>query len=326
MSIAYTSKHLTNLTSQAGAISRKELISLNNAKELFSKFSGDLLYVPTGLTDTGRAGKELEFLPNGTLPLTTNGHVHQAPPPDASATTDVETQGTSDTQETAMQGVEQSNGALSTSIEDGPASATNGAIGMNGNTEPTTNGTSHSETDIEPQQPQNGAGPPSPPADSISDTASQLTAHRMTTRARAQAASTPSPPPSPSSVVNSIHPMFTFSADSLPHRDFGLPAAEAEDTRMLLMAFVSKQEEISRAATDLYMGMMQGERMRQDVFKWAKAEAHVGEMSDGEDWYDREEWSLDQDLAKGKDEDEDETTVTGKKSTRQRRKPDKEDR
>ena len=73
---------------------------------------------------------------------------------------------------------------------------------------------------------------------------------------------------------------------------------------MLLMALVQKQEEISRAATDLYTGMLSGERMRQDVFKWSKAEAHVGEMSDGEDWYDREEWGLDQDLAKGKDEEE----------------------
>ena len=95
---------------------------------------------------------------------------------------------------------------------------------------------------------------------------------------------------------------------------------------MLLMALVQKQEEISRAATDLYTGMLSGERMRQDVFKWSKAEAHVGEMSDGEDWYDREEWGLDQDLAKGKDEEEDEAVVQGKKSTRQRRKPDKDDR
>jgi hypothetical protein len=67
--------------------------------------------------------------------------------------------------------------------------------------------------------------------------------------------------------------------------------------------------------------------MRQDVFKWSKAEAHVGEMSDGEDWYDREEWDLDADLMKGRDEEDDDAgAVSGKKSTRQRRKPDKEDR
>jgi hypothetical protein len=112
----------------------------------------------------------------------------------------------------------------------------------------------------------------------------------------------------------------------LPDRDLGLPAAEAEDTRMLLLAFVQKQEEIARTATDLYLGMQQGERMRQDVFKWCKAEGHVGEMSDGEDWYDKEEWGLEEDLAKGRDEEEDDTQVQGKKSTRQRRTKDKDDR
>jgi hypothetical protein len=95
---------------------------------------------------------------------------------------------------------------------------------------------------------------------------------------------------------------------------------------MLLMAYVQKQEEVSRATADLYQGLLQADRMRQDVFKWSKAEGHLGEMSDGEDWYDNEEWDLDQDLVKGRDEEDDETAVAGKKSTRQRRKPDKEDR
>jgi len=191
-------------------------------------------------------------------------------------------------------------------------------------TRPSTNGILH-DTDTDRTQ-ANGDHAHSPTGDDASDTASQQTAHRMTTRARAQAASTPSPPSSPSSVVNSVHPFFTFSTGAVPDRDCGLPPNEAEETRMLLMAYVQKQEEIARIATDLYHGMMQGERMRQEVFKIAKAEAHAGEMSDGEDWYDREEWSLDQDLGKGKDEEDDDAIVTGKKSTRQRRKPDKDDR
>lgn len=47
-------------------------------------------------------------------------------------------------------------------------------------------------------------------------------------------------------------------------------------------------------------------RMKDDVFEWCKAEAHVGEMSDGEDWYDKEKWGLkeDEDLRKGADEDD----------------------
>lgn len=182
---------------------------------------------------------------------------------------------------------------------------------------PTTNGASH---DADGQTVAEGEDVP----DDASDTASQQT-HRMTTRARAHAASTPSPPQSPTG-INAIHPLFAFSADSIPDRDLGLPPNEAEETRMLLMAYVQKQEEVARATADLYRGLLQADRMRQDVFKWSKAEAHVGEMSDGEDWYDNEEWNLDQDLLKGRDEEDDDTAVAGKKSTRQRRKPDKEDR
>lgn len=95
---------------------------------------------------------------------------------------------------------------------------------------------------------------------------------------------------------------------------------------MLLMAYVQKQEEVARATSDLYHGLVHADRMRQDVFSWCKAEGHIGEMSDGEDWCDNEYWGLEHDLIKGRDEEEDETANTGKKSTRQRRKPDKEDR
>lgn len=212
-----------------------------------------------------------------------------------------------------MEDVAQSNGLQ----KDG----TNGhtpQVTING-AEPATNGLSH-DADADKAQENGEAG------DDASDTASQLTAHRMTTRARAHAASTPSPPQSPSSGIDAVHPLFTFSADSLPDRDLGLPSSEAEETRLVLMAYVQKQEEVARATADLYQGLLQADRMRQDVFKWAKAEGHVGEMSDGEDWYDNEEWNLDQDLLKGRDEEDDDTAVAGKKSTRQRRKPDKEDR
>ena len=197
-----------------------------------------------------------------------------------------------------------------------------GAEAVNG-TGPTTNGTAH-QADTDGAQ-DNDEEAPSAAGDDASDDTSQA-AHRMTTRARAQAASTPSPPQSPSGLADQVHPLFLFSTDSLPDRDFGLPPTEAEETRMLLMAYVQKQEEVARATSDLYQGLMQADRMREDVFNWCKAEAHIGEMSDGEDWCDNEFWSLDHDLIKGRDEEEDETANTGKKSTRQRRKPDKEDR
>jgi hypothetical protein len=220
-------------------------------------------------------------------------------------------------QDLDMEDARQPNGSLE---EDNHSTV--GAEALNG-TEPTINGASHG-ADVNRAQ-ENGEGPGSPTGDDVSDDTSQA-AHRMTTRARAQAASTPSPSHSPSSLTDQVHPIFLFSTDSLPDRDFGLPSNEAEETRMLLMAYVQKQEEVARATSDLYHGLMKADRMRQEVFKWCKAEGHVGEMSDGEDWCDNEEWGLEQDLIKGRDEEEDETANTGKKSTRQRRKPDKEDR
>lgn len=317
-SVAYTSKHLTNLTNEAGAISRKEQTSLSQAKILFTKLQGDSTFAPAALAAMASQPFQ-DGWANGTNGRRANGDSNQGERPEAEDNTQPQNASNA-TQDVEMEDAGQSNGAppkTEGSNGDLKTDPQNGA-------EPTINGTSHG-IDLDKLQ-QNGERPPSPGADDASETASQQTSHRMTTRARAQAASTPSPPSSPSSVVNPVHPLFSFSTGSLPDRDFGLPPAEAEETRMLLMAYVQKQEEIARVATDLYIGMMRGERMRQDVFKWAKAEGHVGEMSDGEDWYDREEWALDEDLIKGRDEEEDDTAAAGKKSTRQRRKPDKEDR
>ncbi|KAF2266849.1 hypothetical protein CC78DRAFT_577774 [Lojkania enalia] len=321
LSVPYTSKHLTTLTDEAGAMSRKERVTLRRAKSLFTKLQGDVAWVPYGLADMSSEEPIQKPWTNGVA--ATNGNSHQVPR--VEVTDDTRTQETSDTaQDVAMEDVTQVNGAeILGSAENYSGPPPNGDTAEEGNVEPTANGLSR---DPHLDGGQENGEPHTPPPEDTSDTASQQTAHQMTTRARAQAASDPSPPSTPSSAVNPVHPLFTFPTDSLPDRDFGLPAAEAEDTRMLLLAFVQKQEEVSRAANDLYAGMLQGDRMRQDVFKWSKAEGHLGEMSDGEDWYDREEWGLDQDLIKGRDEEEDETAVQGKKSTRQRRKPDKDDR
>ena len=163
----------------------------------------------------------------------------------------------------------------------------------------------------------------------------QPPAHRMTTRRQAQAASdnttsaqTRSASPGlsrPSSTTNTststttsatnnnqkhqeqhrIHPIFLVPASAHPDRDFGLPATEAEDTRKLLLHYVQKQEEVCRGSLKLYEGLVRADRLRKTVLGWAKAEAHVGEMSDGEDWYDKVEWGLaDDDLKKGHDEDD----------------------
>lgn len=118
-----------------------------------------------------------------------------------------------------------------------------------------------------------------------------------------------------------IHPLFIAPRSAHPDRDMGIPEAEADDVRRLLQVWVQKQEEVCRGAKRLYEGLLRADRLRKTVRQWSKYEAHVGpnrDMSDGEDWYDKEEWDLDEDLKKGQDEEEEDTTQTTKK-TRTRR-------
>lgn len=119
-----------------------------------------------------------------------------------------------------------------------------------------------------------------------------------------------------------IHPMFLAPKSAHPDRDLGLPDPEAEDVRRLLQLYVQKQEEVCRGAKRLYEGLLRADRLRKTVLAWSKAEAHCGpnrDMSDGEDWYDKDEWGLTEDLKKGQDEEEEDTTQTQKK-TRNRNK------
>lgn len=111
-----------------------------------------------------------------------------------------------------------------------------------------------------------------------------------------------------------IHPIFLAPKPAHPDRDVGLPEQEAEDVRRLLQLYVQKQEEVCRGTEKLYHGLLKADRMRKTVLEWSKSEAHVGEMSDGEDWYDKEEWGLTEDLKKGQDEEEEDTTQTQKKT------------
>ncbi|MCJ1380498.1 hypothetical protein MMC17_003603 [Xylographa soralifera] len=152
----------------------------------------------------------------------------------------------------------------------------------------------------------------------------QVPARRMRTRAQAQAVSvktlsshTRSLSPD-TSEPNCIHPLYLMPHSAVPDRDLGLPSLEAEETRRILMMWVQKQEEVVRGVERLYGDLLKADRMRKMVIKWCKAQGHIGEMSDGEDWYDKEEWGLEEDLKKGQLEEEDETTNQGKK-TRGRR-------
>lgn len=137
---------------------------------------------------------------------------------------------------------------------------------------------------------------------------------RMTTRAQANAVN-PQEGGSPTSSADTAtslptpHPLFLIPDSVRPDANFGLPAAEAEETRRLLWSYIQKQEETVRGFEHMLDSLLRACRMKSDVLEWCKAEGHVGEMSDGEDWYDREKLGLaeGEDLKKGTDEDEVET-------------------
>lgn len=133
--------------------------------------------------------------------------------------------------------------------------------------------------------------------------------HSMLTRRRAnQPSHTPSPSPSPSdsASIPSVNPWFLYPPTCVPDANFGLPSHEAEETRRCLLLYVQKQEQVVRETIALADGLLKADRLRKDVWAGCKADGHVGELSDGEDWYDGEEWGLEKDLMKGKEEIEEE--------------------
>ncbi|KKA29844.1 hypothetical protein TD95_000425 [Thielaviopsis punctulata] len=118
----------------------------------------------------------------------------------------------------------------------------------------------------------------------------------------------------------SVHPFFAAPLNARPDKNMGLPDAEAEEMRRLLQAYVQKQEEVCRGARKLFEGLLKAQRLRQTVMTWARTEAHCGpdnDMSDEEDWYDKEYLGITDDLKKGQDEEEEDTTTT--KKTRNRK-------
>jgi hypothetical protein len=140
--------------------------------------------------------------------------------------------------------------------------------------------------------------------------------HRMTTRAQANATNpqqegesdniSPSPSSDTLSSLPMPHPLFLVPDSIRADPNLGLLPMEAEETRRLLWSYVQKQEETVRGFEHMLECLLRACRMKDDVLEWCKAEGHVGEMSDGEDWYDREKWGLadGEDLKKGADEDE----------------------
>lgn len=95
----------------------------------------------------------------------------------------------------------------------------------------------------------------------------------------------------------------------------GLAADETSDIRTLLTMYIQKQEESVRGYESVLGKLIKAKRMRDEILEACKAEGHIGEMSDGEDWIDHQKWGLAPgELRKGKDEDDEageEREVTG---------------
>ncbi|KAK2772692.1 hypothetical protein FQN53_004471 [Emmonsiellopsis sp. PD_33] len=171
--------------------------------------------------------------------------------------------------------------------------------------------------------------------DGASDTSSPEPPRRMTTRAQANQAANPHHPTSPTSSGTArshsplypdsndahltVHPLFLVPPTHID-RTCGLPPTEADEIRRMLWSYIQKQEETVRASRRMYHMLLGVCRKKELVWEWCKADEHAGELSDGEDWYDPEQWGLKEgeELRKGADEDEaegvvDEGRATGKR-------------
>jgi hypothetical protein len=122
-----------------------------------------------------------------------------------------------------------------------------------------------------------------------------------------------SPPDSPSRTISTIasdllepDPLFLLPPHAhRSHPSIPLPIEELLETRRLLTMYIQKQEETLRSTEAVLGKLIKAKRMRNQVFAWSKAEGHVGEWSDGEDWIDAEYWGeREEDLTKGKDEED----------------------
>ncbi|KAF7505729.1 hypothetical protein GJ744_000495 [Endocarpon pusillum] len=164
---------------------------------------------------------------------------------------------------------------------------------------------SHAASDADDASPP----PPPPPPRRITRA---LAANNSTSHSNA-----PTPPLSPASTSSTtttttssdlqIDPLYLIPPSSKPSTNInGLPPEEALETRRLLTLYIQKQEETVRGYESILSKLLTAQRLRNEVLEMCKAEEHVGELSDGEDWIDAERWGLQPgELRKGRDEDED---------------------
>jgi hypothetical protein len=295
MSRPYLDKGLDEMIKNAEDALRKEQNMLALTNELFIRFRGDHDWVPTGemhteydhllrsnaLQGTAAAKHNAntngstahESYMNGNMDMTEDAMVEM-----------LEVAAIETSESTAIQlRSNESNKAIASINGDGPDTSLNGTQLLLANEQQNDDDIAHLTTEQHEDK------------DEAEDDAPS---HRMTTRAQLSAFNAPSGTPSPPP----IHPFFKPPDVANLHPSFSNPE---EDPLGPLLTYVSKQEEIVRLQGELYNGLLKAQRMRKEVFAMCKADGHVGEMSDGEDWVDFEEWGLQPgELVKGKEEDD----------------------
>ncbi|RMZ84200.1 hypothetical protein DV738_g621, partial [Chaetothyriales sp. CBS 135597] len=156
---------------------------------------------------------------------------------------------------------------------------------------------------------------------------------RITRALAAENTTAPTPPLSPTpsdttidSALLTADPLFLIPSQfstlrRLPAilQDLQLPVEEMLDTRRLLFMYIQKQEESVRGFEAVLGKLIKAMRMKDQLWEMCKAEGHIGEWSDGEDWIDATAWGERQeDLKKGKDEDDVTQEEEGRKGKRRR--------
>ena len=343
LSVPYKSSALRDMTQQAGEMLQKERRSLADLKRLLTDFRGDQKWIPSGrfytdddaelFTIIGTQGTEKRSARDPEEIARMAEQEQEAITAELLGDTAQEVSKTPKRAEDEHTSPEQPENLMTngfTNIQDAVigndrATANNGD-GAGGSTNEATASSALSPeastkvaTDKADRGPDSqmvdapGTAPTTPPTLSAEEGKADenaLPPPRMVTRgqAHAQARTNSPPPPSAEPAAPSpphIHPLFLRPAAAQPDRGCGLPEAEADETRRVLSALVQKQEELVHDLALLHGGLLRAHRLARTVWRWCRAEAHAGEMSDGEDWVDPEEWGLDGPLKKGQEEPED---------------------
>jgi hypothetical protein len=276
MARAYSETGLPEMIQNAEEALHKEQVLLWSLKELFIHFRGDQDWLPVGELSTDYDS----WLLSSTKAEHTSENGHGTiPSPLWDGNNGQDEIAEQNGVEANGQKLPHTNGTLPAQVNGDSAAA---------EAPPTASRNPEDAADVDMEE-------PSPP-------------HRMTTRALAagsqRVSESPSVPQHPL-----IHPFF-LPPDSIQGQPE--PSNPEEDPLVPLLSYISKQEEIVRLSKELYQGLLKGLRMRSNVFRWCKAEGHIGEMSDGEDWVDLEEWGLEEgQLVKGKDEEENDNVHEG---------------